>query len=252
MPLQLIRTTGDLLRRMDAHLRTGAEPLAVRTHVRGELGPQAYRHAHFSADDFFHPDPRAGIVRTVYGQRVLMASGAFLAAWTETLVQAAGPNAMDILYRAGCNWGDADFAACRSRLEYEYGVPLSSLDIALVLESWWWPFRAGGWGRWRCDLGHPQSGIVLIDVTASAVSAALGRTGYCECHLYAGLFAGAFSRFTTHSLAAIEFACASRGDERCRFLVAGPAKVERARSWRDGGLGADETLRRITTMGGRQ
>jgi predicted hydrocarbon binding protein len=126
------------------------------------------------------------------------------------------------------------------------------LDIALVLESWWWPFRANGWGRWRCDLGRPQAGVVMIDVDQSAVAAALGRTGYCECHLYAGLFAGAFSRFTTHELAAVEFACTARGNDCCKFVVAAPAKVERARSWRDSGFGADDILRRITSMGGHE
>jgi len=250
MSLQLTRTTSDMLRRMDAHLRTGIAPSAVRAHVRGELGPQAFRHAHYSFDDFFQPDRDKGIVRNVYGQRTLFASGALLASLTATLVELLDGKATETLYRAGMLWGDADFATCTARLEHEYAVPLSDLDIALVLESWWWPRRAGGWGRWRCDLSKRQSGLVVVDVFGSAVAGALGKTGFCECHVYAGLFAGAFGRLTAHQLGGVEIACESRGDACCRFVVADPSKIERARDWRDRGQNGDEILKRLQATGG--
>lgn len=249
MPLQLNRTTKDVLRHLDERLRTGVEPLAVRNHVRGELGPQAFRHAHFAADDFFRPQRATGAVQNVYGQRVLFASGALLSALTETLVERFGPKAVDVLYQAGWQWGEGDFATCMARLEHEYGVPLAALDMALVLESWWWPFRASGWGRWHCDLGRAQVGIVTIEVEQSITAAALGRTGVCECHMYAGLFAGAFCRLTGRTLHGVEFACGARGDDRCRFAVAAPNKIDALRGWRDNGATVAEIQGRLLTLG---
>jgi predicted hydrocarbon binding protein len=234
---------------MNANLRTGAEPLAVRTHVRGELGPPAYCHAHFSVDDFYRHDCASGAIRNVYGQRLLLASGAFLAALTESLLTILGSEAVTSLNRIGRQWGESDFDLFKARMEEEYGVPLGDLDLSLVLESWWWPKRAQGWGNWQCDLSRRKEGFVSIDVENSAVVAALGRTGYCECHLYAGLFAGAMTRLTSRSLDGVEISCAARGDERCRFIVAAPARIEMVRGLRDGGASTAEILRRLTATG---
>jgi len=116
----------------------------------------------------------------------------------------------------------------------------------MMLESWWWPLRASGWGLWRYDFRHAPHGLVLVELQNSFTAHACGNSGRAVCHLYAGLFASVFSHLAHRELAGLEVQCAAAGGDRCRFLVAVPKRIASARPWLDEGVSVEEMVKRLT------
>lgn len=235
----------------DAVARTLRNPAVAdggrRDHIRIVTGPQPFRHVHYSADEFFQVDSAAGIVSNVYGQRVLRVTDNFLRSLTSALKLEAPERADQVLYQIGRSWGAAIMREFAGRAEQEWEVEFDKLSMGVMLESWWWPLRAAGWGTWHYDFGKARAGIVLIDVDHSATASAAGRIGEFACPLYAGLFAATFGHLAHRELGAIEIRCAARGDERCSFLVAAPTRIEAAGDLRQGGADALQILERLAS-----
>ena len=247
MPLELARTPEHARDHLAHTLRSPSADDQIRGHVRVVPGPQPYNHAHFAADQFFAFDPTAGAVHDVYGRRLLRVTGNFLHALSATMTAEAGDGAGEALYKIGFRWGTADIRTFTERIQQEYEVEFEKLGMGLMLESWWWPLRASGWGTWRFDLRHARNGLILIDLYASGVAAVPGADDRCACHLHAGLFAAVFSHLSGRTLAGVELRCAAKGGDRCRFLVATAKRVEAARFWRDDGLEPDELAQKLIT-----
>jgi predicted hydrocarbon binding protein len=247
MPLELARTKEMTREQLTRTLRnaTVADD-RTRDHVRIIAGPQPYRHAHYSADQFFQADSRAGIVTNIYGQRVLRGTLDYLGALTRALNARDPAKAAAVLYRIGRTWGEANIREFAPRIAQEYEVEFEKLGMGVMLESWWWPLRASGWGRWQCDFRHSRRGLVLINLFESAAAAAVGRTGAVACHLYAGLFASAFSFLARRELACVELACVSRGDSKCGFLVASPGRIDAATIQREQGVASELIVEQLT------
>jgi predicted hydrocarbon binding protein len=119
--------------------------------------------------------------------------------------------------------------------------------MGTMLETWWWPLRAGGWGVWQYDFRHARNGLVLLELQQSAAAAAIGRADGPVCHLYAGLFAAVFSHLAHRPLAGLELQCAAAGADRCRFVVATDRRIQQAAPWRDERLPVDEIVQRLST-----
>jgi uncharacterized protein len=247
MPLELARTpemTRDALAR---HLRNpDVADDSRRDHIRIVTGPQPYRHAHHAAEQFFQFDGPAGAVRNVYGQRMLRVTGNFLRSLAKSLADHATERTDHIFYQLGRSWGAAAMKDFIPRIEQEYEIEFSKLGMGMMLESWWWSMRAGGWGNWRYDFRHAKSGLVFIDLYDSAVVGALGQIGTISCYLYAGLYAAAFSHLAHRDLACIELQCAARGDSHCKFLVATPQRVDAAAGQRNEGARVEQIIERLT------
>ena len=248
MPLELTRTPDQVREYLKRNLRSNSADDQVRDRVRLVTGPQPYAHSHYSADRFFRYDAAAGAVHDVYGRRLLRVTGNFLQALTATLSRESADAAPGVLYSIGSAWGAADFRAFVERVQQEYEVEFDKLGMGLMLESWSWPLRACGWGNWRYDLRHARGGLIFIDLNDSPVAAALGRVDQYACHLFAGMFAAAFSHLARRELAGVETRCACKGDDRCRFLVAAPRRVKAATAWRDEGAGSDELVQKLVSM----
>src|SRR5262249_15007768 len=149
----------------------------------------------------------------------------------QSLQALPGVDARQMLYRIGLQFGQQEMDAFVPRLEREFDVPFEKMHLGVLLETWWWPFRAKGWGDWRCDFQRAGSGLIIVDIFDSIVPAALGQTGQCVCHLYAGMFAAVFCRIAGRELACVELQCASAGAPHCQFLIAVPKRVEAATKW---------------------
>jgi predicted hydrocarbon binding protein len=67
---------------------------------------------------------------------------------------------------------------------------------------------------------HPQS------FECDAWLAAGGKTEHCVCHMNAGYSSGWCSESFGLQLTAREITCRARGDERCRFIMAVPSRIE--------------------------
>jgi predicted hydrocarbon binding protein len=214
------------------------------------MGPTAAappgRHNYYADEDFFRPDPAACATRDAYGRRVVRVAGEFLAALAGALGQESGDRAGEILYQLGARWGAADMRALAARVPGEFGVDgVGQLNFSVLLETWRWPLTAAGWGTWRYDLSRVRQGLPLIDLFGSATAAALGPSARPVCHLYAGLFAAGFGHLAGRELAGVELQCAAAGADRCRILVAAPARAAAAAQLRDEGVSADAILERL-------
>jgi predicted hydrocarbon binding protein len=246
--VELARTPEQMRECLTRRLRTDSADDRVRNHVRVVTGPQPYAHNHFAADQFFQFDPNAGAVHDLYGRRLLRVTGNFVRTLSERLATEVGEAAGSVLFKIGFRWGHADMRAFAERIQQEYEVEFEKLGMAMMLETWWWPLRACGWGTWHYDFRHARNGLIYIDLYDSAVTAALGRCEKCVCHLYAGLFAAVFSHLARRELSAVELRCAAKGDAHCRFLVGTAKRVKAAESWRDNGMDLDDMAQKLTTL----
>jgi len=247
MPLEIARTTDEVREHLKRVLRSDSADDKLRDHIRVVLGQQPYKHNHFSSDLFFSANAANGAVRNVYGQRVLRVTGNFLQALTATLQREAGESADELLYRCGFQWGAADIRAFVERVQQEYEIEFEKMAMGVMLESWWWPLRASGWGAWRYDFRDARNGLIFIDLDNS-MAAAVGRPGRRACHIYAGLFAAAFSHLARRELASIELECTCQGHEHCRFLVTTPKRIRVATTWRDEGIDQKTMAAKLATL----
>jgi predicted hydrocarbon binding protein len=249
MPLELTRTVEEAREHLSSHLRNETvDDARIREHVRIVAGPQPYDHCHFAADQFFQFDATSGAASNIHGQRLLRVTDNFLRSLSRALNDELGERAPETLYRIGRRWGDADVKAFVPRIEQEYGCAFDKLGMGAMLESWWWPLRASGWGVWRYDFSHSRNGLVLVELRDSAAAQAAGKTGKPACHLYAGLFAAVFGFLARRELVCAELECVAKGDSQCRFLVATQRRIEVAVSHRDAGATTDEIVRKISSL----
>jgi uncharacterized protein len=242
MPLELARTTAETLSRLHHFLHANGDAQTLDP-AHPANAPQPFRHSYYAPDQFFEKQPGSAIIQTIYGQRVLRASTLFIESLARSLESVPGVDAGRALYQIGFQFGQQEMDSFVPRVEREFDVPFDKMHLGVLLETWWWPFRAKGWGDWRCDLQQVSSGLIVVDVFDSIIPAALGQTGKCSCHLYAGMFAALFSRIAGRELACVELQCACAGAKHCQFLIAAPKRVDAASMWRARGADAATILK---------
>ncbi len=201
-------------------------------------------HNVYRRDRFF--DNRGhGDLRNVFGQRMTLVSEDFIVGYQVALEEELGEAANDIMYRCGLEWGRKDIAAFAERYQKEFGEKVHEANFGIMLETWWWPLQAAGWGSWRYDLSHRKEGLLYIDLFDSAVAKSVGNIGKVACHYYAGLFAAVFSYLAKHELSAIEIQCYSMGEEFCKFIVGSSKRINAAQFWVEEGARSDEIISRL-------
>jgi predicted hydrocarbon binding protein len=207
------------------------------------------RHNYYNDEDFFRPDPVAGVLRDAFGRRVVRAPADLLAALTAALEKEVGDAAGEVLYKLGQRWGAEEMRACVARAPQEFGVQtIEQMNMNVLLETWRWPLAAAGWGAWRYDFRFARQGMPVVELRQSAailppvIDRGLTRP---VCHLYAGLFAACFSHLAGRELVGVELQCAATGADCCRFVVTTPPRAASAVQFRDEGASADEVLQRL-------
>lgn len=213
------------------------------------LDPPPWRNPRISRRTALRRDRAAGAAFDGLGRRTLVAPIGWLPAWRDALMQETGDAADEILTAIGAGWGAADMAAFIGRASDEFGDELVRIHMAVALQTWWWPFNAGGWGVARFDYGRSGQKWIRADVADSAWARAAGAARRPVCHLYAGLFAGALSRLTGRTLIGVETQCRACDGVDCRFLVTTDLRAAAIREWRRAGLHADEIESRLAGAG---
>lgn len=202
--------------------------------------PRRYRlHATIDADRL------AGTLTDARGQRLIAAPLELLAALGSSLEREIGDAAADVQRKIGDAWAAADMRAFAARATEEFGCELAKVHMTAALAAWWWPWASAGWGLAEFDLRRAAQKLVRVDVANSAAARAAGQVARPACHLYAGLFAGAFRAMTGRDLACVEVQCAAAGADGCRFLVTTIARARTALDARNAGTSADEIERRL-------
>jgi uncharacterized protein len=209
------------------------------------------KHCHYGFQDFFQFDAKAGtIVDWNQGQNIL-ATEDFIIGLVQGLEEEVGEASAAIMYTIGCEWGQKDAAFFEKWFEQEYDRPMRQSSLMFLLETWWWPMTAQGWGRWEVDLSDRKQGFMFINLFDSAVARTLGDVGKPVCYLYAGLFSGFFTEMVKKQLSCIEIQCYSMGETYCKFLLGGQERIDAAAFWLNEGATGKDIEKRLR-MGERR
>lgn len=203
------------------------------------------KHNHYGFDDFFHIQPEIGTIADWNESRNIFTSEDFIVGLQEGLEEEVGNASAVIMYTIGCQWGTKDALVFREWFEKEFERDIYNSNLMFLLETWWWPFTAQGWGRWEVDMSDRKQGFIFINLFDSAVARTLGDVGKPVCYLYAGLFSGFFSSLVKKSLNCIEIQCYSMGETYCKFLLGNKDRIDAASFWLNEGATARDIQKRL-------
>ncbi|WP_009633983.1 V4R domain-containing protein [Synechocystis sp. PCC 7509] len=203
------------------------------------------RNAHYSFTDYFHFEGDRGIVTDWNESRNTFASEDFIIGLIEGLEEEVGSASAVVMYNIGYQWGMRDAKFFQQWFEQEYKKNIREVNSVFMLEAWWWPFTAQGWGNWEVDMSEHKNGFMFVNIFDSAVARTLGDVGKPVCHIYAGLFAGFFSDIVKKSLSCIEIQCYSMGETYCKFLLSSKDRVDAANFWHNEGATARDIEKRL-------
>jgi uncharacterized protein len=203
------------------------------------------KHNHYSFHDFFQFDPDQGTLTDWNGAQNLLTTEDFIIGMVKGLEEEVGDSAAAIMYTIGCEWGQKDAFFFEKWFEKEFDRGMRKANLRFLLETWWWPFAAQGWGRWEVDMGDRRQGFMFINIFDSAVARTLGNVGKPVCYIYAGLFAGFFTELVRKPLSCIEIQCYSMGELYCKFLLGGQERIDAASFWMNEGATAKDIEKRL-------
>lgn len=209
------------------------------------IGLGKMKHSHYSYQDFFRFNHDQGIIVDWNDTQNLLMSEDFVVGLQKGLEREVGDASGAVMYSIGVDWGRNDAIVFSEWYEQEFGISTKRSNLLFLLETWWWPFTAQGWGKWEVETESKQKGFIFINVFDSMVARTLGDVGKPVCHLYAGLFAGFFTSMTQRDLACIELQCYAMGETFCKFLLGGQDRIDAANFWINEGASAKEIERRL-------
>jgi predicted hydrocarbon binding protein len=203
------------------------------------------RHNHYSRRDFFTFNSQEGTIIDWNGSQNLLVSEDFIVGLQKGLEEEVGDASAAVMYSMGMDWGARDAVVFGEWFEKEFNMKPTQANVLFLLETWWWPFTAQGWGKWEVDMDQRKQGFIFINLFDSAVAKTLGDVGKPVCHLYAGLFSGFFTSMVSRSLSCIEVQCYAMGETYCKFLIASQQRIDAASFWLNEGASAKEISRRL-------
>ncbi len=206
------------------------------------------KHAHYSYRDFLQFNSQTGQVIDWNGNQNLILSEDFIVGLQTGLEKEVGDASAAIMYSIGVDWGKNDAVSFAQWFEKEFSISIKKAHPLFLLETWWWPFTAQGWGKWDVETESKQKGFIFINLFDSMVARTLGDVGKPVCHLYAGLFSGFFSSITERDLACIEIQCYAMGENFCKFLLGSEKRIDAANFWVSEGASARDIERRLLDM----
>lgn len=200
-------------------------------------------------EEFIHPLLPEGTLRLSDGQRAAVLPGIFLPQLAADLFAPLGDHTRHALYKFGYEWALQDMVRISRQVADEFGggadLDLWQMDAKFVLDRWWQPRHATGWGALTLDLSSLSRSFAFFELHHSVVASHSPGATQPTCHLYAGLFAGALSFFERVERHAIEFQCAALGAPTCRFAVGPGPQIDEVESWRQQQVAPDDIRRRL-------
>ena len=136
------------------------------------------------------------------------------------LEREAGAKAPLLLREIGFANGEAIYESFERWCRTNYRVDSArELDFSILGEALSRFFVEAGWGS--VSLSELAPSVLAFDGSSWA-EAEPQKAEYPSCHFSCGLLADFFTRLGTSRAAVMEVECASRGEDRCRFLVGSP------------------------------
>lgn len=210
------------------------------------VGQQPVKHNYYNQEDFLRYDRQAGTILTHNAQRAIHVTEDFIVGLQVGLDEEVGDASAVVMYKVGHAWGLEDMRAFEQTMLREYGRDIQDMNLQFVMEQWWWPLQAMGWGSWEIDFeSKKDQGLVLVNLYDSAVAKSLGEVGKPVCYLYAGLFAGVLTHLARRQLSGIEIQCYAMGSSYCRFIVGSKNRINAVEFWLEEGAQADDVLKKL-------
>ena len=139
---------------------------------------------------------------------------------TAALEREVPAQAAALLREVGFAAGQAAYEGFVESVASRYGVETpQALDGRYLGEALGGFFREDGWGSLTAEPLAP--GLLALDSPDWAEAEPRGAH-VPSCHFSTGLLSDFFTRLGGYQAAVMEVECRSRGDARCRFLVASP------------------------------
>ena len=193
--------------------------------------------------------PSEGQLQFADGRRAAVLPALFLRHLAAELAQPLSDHSRHALYKFGYEWALQDMVRLSAALAAEFGgganLDLWQMDARFVLDRWWAPLAASGWGACTLDLAAHSKGFAFVELRHSLAAPSASGATQPVCHLYAGLFGGAFSFFDRIERHSVEIECVALGAPSCRFVVGPGPQVDEVESWRQQRIAPDEIRRRL-------
>lgn len=131
----------------------------------------------------------------------------------EHLRKILGSGAATILYEIGVGYGEIMGGMIEERGKYDIGVYKDFLERG----------NYHGMGHFSVpvleEVISSLKGEAKVRLRESFFAEASGKTGECECYIFAGFIAGAAGRLFGRKFSCIEDKCVSKHDEYCEFIL---------------------------------
>ena len=207
----------------------------LRGHVDGSPPtPTSGPPNHYHPGAFFRHDPTAGHLSNSHGQALFRLSLAEFDSLCSAVDEAT-------LYRTGELTGLADLSEAVPRISGELNRPLEKVNLNRLLQTWWWPMRAQGWGEVRFDFSRRDRGLMVARLT----QASGGRTG----QFLAGLFASVLGYFAGRPLVGLALDTA---EPPLSILISTRKMIRLASELRQQGTAAEALIDRLANPEGNQ
>jgi predicted hydrocarbon binding protein len=204
-----------------------------------------HKHNHYAFKEYFQFQSKTGTITDWMDSRIILTSEDFIIGLLEGLEDEVGEASAAVMYSIGVEWGKQDSRFFEKWFEQEFDISVRQANLMFLLETWWWPFTAQGWGRWQVNMADRRQGFMFINLFDSAVARTLGDVGKPVCFLYAGLFAGFFTEMVRKQLSCIEIQCYSMGETYCKFLLGAKERIDAAAFWLNEGANASDIEKRL-------
>ena len=202
-------------------------------------------HNYYVADEYFQRAEGSGSIFMRDGQRAAKVTDVFINSLHQGMDEEVGTASTLMMYQCGKAWAEQDMKRFATRMRQEFGGgrrEIWQMNEKFVWESWWWPLTVTGFGAWKLDLSFKEKDLTVVEIRNSAVARSMKLLGKPVCHMYAGLFAGAFSFYEKKDRQSIEIQCYSMGNDVCKFLIGDEKRVNAAEFWRQEGATAQEIM----------
>jgi len=147
-----------------------APPPSFQFKKRRVRGYDLNLHNIYAVKDYVQQTPLGSKIGFGPNSTGMIANEDFIVGLQEGLEAEVGEASAVIMYQCGVEWGKIDMVRFEDRFADEYNMSMRQMNVNFVLEVWWWPLNAAGWGAWRVDLSRVKQGYMLVDVYESALS----------------------------------------------------------------------------------